>query len=309
MTPLNVLISLHKGYGLGDAVQMSAVLRHVVKARPHWIIDYQAPEGQHQVGRGIVANTFAYGDTYPSPHYDAEVQILLFDTYYRWTDRPNTRVSSALLERFGLDWSAECGRYEVNISREVCHETCRMLDSLGIESVRVIDAFDAGLLCGEEYPSEWLKYHAVAYHYQGDSSKEKKDLTHEQAEAICEHIRSLRRVPLKLGKHIPKGYDAEANCAIISQCEAFIGIDSGPAKCASATDTPALVVWTGHHPAVFHDPAPNTTHLVPVGYHKMEPVCGDPGVIRFFEENYNVRTYSDSDPIPEVKQWLTEVLK
>ena len=59
---LNVLISLHRGYGLGDAVQMSAVLRHVVAARPEWHIDYQAEEGRHQVGRGIVDNTFAYGE-------------------------------------------------------------------------------------------------------------------------------------------------------------------------------------------------------------------------------------------------------
>ncbi len=41
--------------------KVSAVLRHVAKYRPHWVVDYQADEGKHQVGRGIVAATFAYG--------------------------------------------------------------------------------------------------------------------------------------------------------------------------------------------------------------------------------------------------------
>ena len=57
MTPLNVLISLHRGYGLGDAVQMSAVLRHVAKYRPHWRVDFQAESGRYCIGGGIVANT------------------------------------------------------------------------------------------------------------------------------------------------------------------------------------------------------------------------------------------------------------
>lgn len=272
-------MSLHKGYGLGDAVQMSAVLRHVVKARPNWHIDYQAPDGQHQVGRGIVQSTFAYGDTYPSPHYDAEVQILLYDTYLGWTDRPNTRVSSALHERFGLGWNPEYGRYQVNVSDSV-----------------------------KRWVTDTSPRNAVAIHYQGKSAKDKKDLTHEQANIVCDHIRHLGYIPFMLG-NIPMGYNAELNCAIIQQCKAFVGIDSGPSKCASATDTPSLVIWTGHHPAPFHDPAPNTTHLVPIGYHGLDPICYDLEVVNWFEANYNVREYFDLDPVPEIKKWLIEVLQ
>ena len=104
------------------------------------------------------------------------------------------------------------------------------------------------------------------------------------------------------------GANIRMNCAVISQCEAFIGIDSGPAKCASATDTPSLVVWTGHHPAQFHDPAPNTTHLVPLGYHDMEPMCGDRVISNWFNNHYNVWQYHN-DPVREVSNWLKEVLK
>lgn len=278
MTPINILVSLHRGYGLGDAVAMSAVLRHVRAARAHWNITYQAEEGKQVVGRDIVDYVIAYGDAYPVPYYDAEVQILLFETYYGWTDRPNTRVSSALHDRFGLNWNAEYGRYKVNVSDSV-----------------------------KRWAIDTVPSNAVAFHYQGNTAKDKKDLTHKQAEEVCNHIRDLGCAPYMIGD-IPKGYDAEVNCAVIQHCRAFVGIDSGPSKCASATDTPALVVWTGHHPAQFHDPAPNTTHLVPVGYHGLKPVYNDERVVRWFEAHYNVLTYSDGNPVPEINKWLTEVL-
>lgn len=307
MTPLNVLISLHRGYGLGDAVQMSAVLRHVAKYRPHWRVDYQAEEGKHQVGRGIVTNTFAYGKPYPSAHYDAEVEILLFDTWANWGDRPNTRVSSCLHERFGLPWDAECGRYVVNVREESALAARTLLYS--------------GRLLWGQFISDHKSI--VAVHYKGISSPEKKNLTRAQASGVCEAVVDLGYTPVVLDwqcrcdipyrkLRVPEawGADAEMVCAVISQCAAFVGIDSGPSKCASTTDTPALVVWTGHHPAPFHDPAPNTTHLVPRGYHGLEPVCNDRGVMDWFEKNYNVRQYDSApDLVVEVGVWLREVLK
>ncbi len=299
---------------------MSAVLRHVAHYRPTWHIDYQAEEGRHGVGRGIVANTFAYGQSYPSPHYDAEVQILLFDTWANWGDRPNTRVSSCLRDRFGLEWDAECGRYRVEVSPEAMAAT----------RVLVLPDYHIG---NRQVGSIRLKFpvsthrRVVALHYHGDSSPDKKNLTHEQAAEICKHIEKLGCTPLLLDwrdvsplpdRHsirtvgrLPTsrhwGADAEMNCAIISQCAAFVGIDSGPSKCASATDTPSLVIWTGHHPAPFHDPAPNTTHLVPHGYHGLEPVVNDRGVVDWFERHYRVRQY-DRDPVGEVGAWLKGVL-
>lgn len=302
---MKVLVSLHKGYGLGDCVQASAILRHLVKYRPDWTIDYQAEEGRYQVGRGIVANTFAYGEKYPSLRYDAEVQIKLYDTWANWDDRPNTRVSSCLHEQFGMGWDESCGRYQVRVSDR---------------AMEVVRPFINPI-----HGNRRDRGGAVAVHYQGDSSPGRKNLTHRQADVICKEIEKLGKTPLLLdwrGKSPLSseirsvgctpysrawGTDAEINCAVISQCDAFVGIDSGPAKCASATDTPALVVWTGHHPAPFHDPSPNTTHLVPTGYHGLEPVVNNKGVISWFESHYNVRQY-DSDPVREISKWLKETL-
>jgi len=319
--PINVLISLHRGYGLGDAVQCSAVLRHVAKYRPRWHIDYQAEEGKHQVGRGIVDNTFAYGQPYPSPHYDAEVQIVLYDTWSNWGDRPNTRVSSCLHTLFDLPWDRNYGRYRVEVSVEAENRAVlftvphriHTLTRSGIDSVR-----------------KWIAVNGrtVTLHYRGDSSPDKKNLSHAQAAQICKRIEQLKHIPLLLywrnqspltaeldicsTGRLPTsrewGADAEMNCAVISQCKAFVGIDSGPSKCASATDTPALVVWTGHSPIPFHDPSPNTTHLVPAGYNGCYPVVEDQQVKDWFESNYNVRWYK-GDPVKEIVTWLEEVLK
>lgn len=301
---LNALISLHKGYGLGDAVQMSAVLKHVRKYRPEWIIDYQAEEGRHQVGVGIAHKTFAFGTPYPTERYDVDIQMLLFDTWHGYTDRPNTRVSSCLKERFGLDWDEECGRYQVNVSNDARRSAKYVMH-------------------------DWIPngQRAVAVHYMGDSSPAQKNLSDDQAGKICDCIIKLGRTPLLLdwrdvsplaghsgvrttgGTGFSRwwGGCAEMNTAVISQCEAFVGIDSGPAKCASAIDVPSLVVWTGHHPAPFHDPAPNTTHLVPEGVHQLPPICGNRAVMDWFDAHYNFRTYRD-DPIPEVTNWLRKAL-
>lgn len=283
MTPINVLISLHKGYGLGDAVAMSAVLRHVEKHRPNWRVDFQAEEGRHVVGRGIVANTFAYGQQPPDKHYDAEVQILLFDSFAAWTDRPNTRVSSCLHERFGLAWDEECAGYYVEVSDGALKQAKRIISGIRHDGK------------------------IVAVHYRGTTAKHLKDLTHAQAAVVCNVIHSMGRSPLIMAGNYSWG-DAEMNTAVISQCEAFVGIDSGPGKCASATGTPSLIVWTGHHPAVFHDPAPNTEHLVPAGYHSFAPVRDHIAVVEWFEKHYRTREYS-GDPVPGIKTWLEEKLR
>ena len=294
----NILISLYRGYGMGDAVQMSAVLRHVRKYRPDWIIDFQAQEGRYCVGRGIVDNVFAYDTPYPSKHYDGELQMILYDNFVGWGDRPNTNVSKCLKDRFDLDWDPDCGRYKIEVSEQADQNAARITPR-----------------------------RCVALHYRGDSAADYKNLSHAMAAEICDVVHEVAHYPLlidwrndcpiwqrrrvhALGKYPDKGWggDAEMNCAVIRRCDAFIGVDSGPAKCASATATPSLVVWTKHHPAVFHDPAPNTTHLIPVNHADLRPVKDCPAAVDFFRAHYNYLVY-ETDPVPEIRKWLNQVLR
>ncbi len=280
---MNVLVSLHPGYGLGDAVQMSAVLRHLRKYRSAWCIHYRAEEGRHQVGRGIAAATFAQTPT-DAPHYDAEAQICLYGAWRPWSDRPSTHVSAVLHDLFGMGWDAECGRYEVAVSARATQEARMYIRH-----------------CFGRITQPAI----VGIHTQGHTAKADKNLTSLQEERIIDAVRRCGRMPFSFKNH---SGNAEANCAIIRQCDAFVGIDSGPAKCAAATDVPALVVWTGHHPAQYFDPAPNVTHLIPQDHRGLGPVAGDAAVLEWFDDNYSARQY-DRDPVVEVCKWLAEVLK
>ena len=290
---MRVLISLRRGYGLGDGVQMSSVLRHIAKHKPHWLVDYQAEAGRHCVGRGIVDCTFAHGDKYPHDYYDAWVELLLYDNWSNWSDRPNTRVSSCLHSIFNMGWDPECGRYQVRVSAE------------SAEAARTLLAGDtSGRRC-------------VALHYMGDSSQDRKNLSHEQAAAICAAVEDCgfapiildwrKKCPLEKYRRITTpahwGADAEMICAVISQCAGFIGIDSGPAKCASSTETPSLVIWSGHNPIPFHDPAPNTVHLIREGYWDLYPAVTNGSVIEWFERHNEVRWFDD-EFIGGVRNWL-----
>jgi hypothetical protein len=259
-----------------------------------------------------VANIFAYGQRPPTPYYNTEVQICLYDTWANWSDRPNTRISSCLHEQFGLPWLAQYGRYAVRVRPESV-----------MAAQTLLYGWEGGGLSLKAEGRRTRNMRIVALHYEGDSSQERKNLTHSQADEICQAIKRLGCMPLILDwrqrcplpywrLRIPAdwGKDAEMVCATIAQCAAFVGIDSGPSKCASATDTPALVVWVGHHPAPFHDPAPNTTHAVPEGYHGLEPVCNDAEVIQWFEAHHRTRQYvPERGPVEVVKEWLAEMLK
>lgn len=302
MTSVHALVKLYRGYGLGDAVQVTSILRHLRKHRPHWIIDYIADKGRHSTAIGLVRNSIYYDQPLPQAYYDREIDIHLYDHFAGWTDRPNTRVVSCLHERFGMAWDADCGRYEINLEQEAKESA-------------------------EAFLSPFRGFGVVGIQYQGDSSQHLKNLSHEQAGDLCRAIKECQRIPLLLDwrnrSPLPDGCtihttgrfsmsdawgkDAQMNAAFIEQCEAFIGIDSGPGKCAAATNTPSLIIWTWHHPSFFYDPAPNVTHLIPEN-HADIVVNGCKPVVDWFEKNYNWRTYK-GDPVNEANQWLKEVLR
>lgn len=310
-----VRVLIKFSHGLGDVVQAGIILKHLRKYRPDWEITFRCGRGKHTAVTGLCHKVEHDQQEHPDESkFNTVLDILFYENYCRFTDRPNTKVTNCLHEVFGLSWDKDIGSYSVNIGTEAMNRACIYLTSIGCKIASA------------------TRSNAVILHYEGNTSTKKKNLLHWQAKEICERIIASGRVPVLLDwdgrsqlpdqKTIfcPKvgtddiwgGFgsgDAETIAALIEQSEAYIGIDSGPGKIASATTTPTLICWMGHHPIQFHDLATNTVHLVPSDHRKIPPACDDPKIADWFEANYTFRTYdNETDLVTQTGKWLAEVL-
>jgi hypothetical protein len=317
---MTVRVRINFAHGLGDATQFTVVLKHLRKYRPDWIVDVRCGRGKESALRGLCRRVYHDQEPEPEGPYDTSIDIGFYENYNKYADRPNSKVTNCLHEVFGLNWDAPLGRYEVAISTQKINRAARFLRSIGCVGGT-----------GDDRHTAQGVHNAVIIHYEGNTSPSKKNLAAWQAEAFCELAIKCGRVPVILdwdgrsglpdGKRIFKpdcgpddlwgGFgsgDAEGIAALIACSEAYIGVDSGPGKVASSTETPTLICWRGHHPIQFHDPAPNTVHLVPHDHRRLSP-CDGMGVADFFEANYKYLTYEgDHGLVAGVLKWLAEVL-
>jgi FkbM family methyltransferase len=161
--------------------------------------------------------------------------------------------------------------------------------------------------------SQWLEANVgdrpfAILHYQGNTSGDKKDLSHEAARIICHLFRRLemlvvlldwdRRSPLPgeglaicpiadsnvWGDAGPIGTgDAETIAALADRAAVCIGIDSGPLHVFLATCPEKTVgVWTHHHPHQFAEEGP-ALHLVPADWRDRPPFQGPPEWVAWWE--------------------------
>jgi hypothetical protein len=299
-------------HGLGDVVQFSVILKHLRRRRPDWTVDVQCGIGKHSALWGLCHRV--YHDREPvGNHYDNTFDLGWFENYNSYTDRPNSKITNCLSEVFGLMWEPDLGTYQINVNPHALEKATSWLES---NKILKVDG----------------KFRAVLIHYQGNTSPDRKNVNHWQALDIIEHVIRCGRVPVVLDwdgrspfidhkrilspglgpDDIWGGFgsgDAAVIAALTQQCEAFIGIDSGPGKCASSTQTPTLICWKGHHPVQFHDPAPNTTHLIPAKHRDMSPCGGHPQIADFFENHYRYTTYADEGAlVKRACEWLNETL-
>jgi ADP-heptose:LPS heptosyltransferase len=314
-----VRILLRFPHGLGDAVQFGVVLKHLARHRPDWVLDVRCGRGKHSALRGLCRAVFHDQEPEP-PHanYETVADIGWYENYSRFPDRPNSKITNCLAEVFGLGWDADLGRYEVRLSASCRQKVKDYLRSIGCQEVAA------------------EKFNAVVLHYEGNTSTWKKNLKHWQAGLIVDAILRSGRVPVVLdwdgrsplpdGKRVFRPHvgpgdlwgsfgsgDAEVIAALVHASEAYVGIDSGPGKCASSTGTPTLLCWMEHHPIQFHDPHPGTTHLVPRNWRAVPP-CDESSeglrVASWFEANYHYRAYGgDGGLVERACEWLADVLR
>jgi FkbM family methyltransferase len=283
-------------HGLGDAVQATVVLKHLAAAHPDWVIDLWSLRGKHSAFHGLCRRSYHDQEARPPQSAYARVFDLgWYENYNRYGNRPNSKVTNCLAEVFGVPYDLALGRYEIRPTAEAERAADAYLRSIGL----------APALSG--------KYPAALFHYQGNTSGEKKNLRHEDAAVVVAAALEAgltpvildwdRRSPLPDGRRVfcpgvgpddPWGGFGSGDCgvltALIARSTIFVGIDSGPGKCASATDTPTVIAWTGHHPMQFHDPAANTLHLIPTNHRELPPM-ENAAVARYFEDHYRYACY------------------
>jgi FkbM family methyltransferase len=284
-------------HGLGDAVQATVVLKHLAAARPDWTVDVWSKRGKHSAFHGLCRRSYHDQENHPPQSAYARVFDLgWYENYNRYGDRPNSKITNCLAEVFGIPYDPALGRYEVRPTAEALRAAETYLRSLGLE------------------PGPDGRFSVALVHYEGNTSQEKKNLTHEEAAVAVGAALETgltpvildwdRRSPLPDGKRIfcpgvgpddPWGGFGSGDCgvltALIARAAVFIGIDSGPGKCASATETPTVIAWTRLHPMQFHDPAPNTLHLIPT-WHRELPPMENAAVARYFETHYRYACYA-----------------
>ncbi len=284
-----IAVLLKFSHGLGDVVQASVILKHLRKYRKDWKVDIVVGRGKHTALIGLCHRVWHDQESRDGIKFDTEIDLGWWENYNRYRDRPNSKVTNCLHEVFGLEYDESLGRYECATTKDARRRAKVFLRRTG--------AHDIGNGSG--------KYNIVLIHYEGNTSQQKKNLGHWQVKSLCELAIRCGRVPVILDwdrrstlvdqKTIFNPVcgdgdiwgsfgsgDAATIGAMVQLAEAFIGIDSGPGKIASALirdesgeqrpETPVLICWRGHHPIQFHDPAPNTVHLIPEKHATMPPM-------------------------------------
>lgn len=280
-------------HGLGDCVQLTAVLAHLEIHQPDWRVTVAVDAGKAGIFKGQCETLNMVPESIP-PFFGRVFNLAWPEHRDCYTDIPGTKTTKCLREVFGIEPDMALLKYRINVP-DAANETARAW----LSSIAAMDGRG--------------KFKAVAIHYQGSTSPQKKNLSHETIAVVCNRLISAGYTPVILdwnnqsplpdGRtiHCPKETifdgrktgEASMIAALISNCAAFVGVDSGPLHVAGATTTPAIAAWTRHQPVQFFDPCENTVHLVPANWREQFPATM-PGVAAVQERFYALREYNDA---------------
>lgn len=297
---MNVLLRLKNGFGLGDVVSFTSVLRHLARFRPTWQVDVQAPRGAHTALHGLCRASF-WDDSAAADDYVTDLPLTWYDPHVAWPHKPSTKVTYFLGTTFDVPYTPQLGSYEIRTGRDTLQKA-------------------------RKYTKERFGSEPIAFlHYEGGKNDPAKYLTDVEGVAIFDLALRLGFRPVVLDWHSPPSADvlgrdaafwghneaglsdAELLCAVLRQGHVYVGVDSGPAKVAAAAGVPCLICWTGHHPVQHFDPTTMTTHLVPQDVRSLLPEGrhGD-GAQKYFESVYRHVTYADRKAlVARVEEWMT----
>ena len=294
--PTHVLIRFR--HGLGDAVQLTSVLRHLDHYHPDWHIEVASLVGKHSAFHGRCDQvSILDGEPPKTGRVDREYNLDWHECATCYPDSPSTKADRCLREVFELAPIEKLCRYVIEPSEAAIEKAHRYL--------RQVCKVSLGDDC---------RYPVVLIHYEGNTSAERKDLPHGVVQTVCEHIIRAGCVPIILdwdnrsplpdGKRIHNPRvdlelwdgmgtgDAAVLAALTELSTLMVGVDSGPLHVAGATSTPTIAVWTGHHPLHYMALADNMTHLVPENHRELLRGNQDVGEA-YFRDHYRYQTYTD----------------
>ena len=294
--PMIVLITFR--HGLGDAVQLSIVLKHLKKYRPDWIVDVAALVGKHTACQGLCRRVYILErESPPCCEYAQRFNLDWDECHTAYADSPSTKAERCLREVFKVTPDPELCTYTIHRSEEALSLARWYLEQI----------------C-QVTPGPNGRYPVVLIHYEGNTSGDRKNLPTAMIRGLCEDILAEHHVPVILdwdGRspiadgvriHNPDAHaqlwkgtgtgDAESLAALTELSSLMIGVDSGPLHVAGATSTPTIGVWTEHHPLNYFAHADNVTHLVPRAHGRF--LRGDQSTGEaYFNAHYRCLVYDD----------------
>lgn len=265
-------------HGLGDAVQFSAVLKHLRYYYPHHRFDVAVAAGRSQMLSHLARNAFV-DDATPGASYEIDRAIFCDEPGAAgYAEHPSCKTAWTLRHVFAVQPRAELFAYDLHWNDSHRGEVAKFLIQNGLQEKRYI-----------------------VVHYQGVSKTRYKNLGEEFAARICRDAirrglvpvvldysrQSTIRVPGVLFVRSAEQLRPEGSvfCALADWARACFGIDSGPGHCFGARQlsTPTLLTWGKHFPGCYYWPAPHVLHLVPGKYRRHAP---NDAALGYFWENY-----------------------
>lgn len=290
----NVLLEFR--HGLGDAIQLTIVLKHLRQQRPDWNVDVAALWGKHSALTGFCRSAFVLDkDRLDRASYQDVFRLDWHEAHGGFTHVPTTKPARCLREVFGLEPKEELFCYEIQRSGQ---------------ADRAAREYLAGVT--GKPPADNGRYPVFLLHYEGNTSSDRKNLSHALASDLCQEAIRLGLTPVILDwdrrSPLPDNHrifnpgadhplwtgggtgDAEVIAALMEAATLVVGVDSGPLHVAGAVTTQTIAVWTQHHPVHFFDLADNVLHLVPKNYSRH---ARSKEAQAYFEGHYRHHIYAD----------------
>jgi ADP-heptose:LPS heptosyltransferase len=256
--PMSKTVLIKFPHGLGDAVAFTAVLAHLAKFFPDWMIDLACHPTYKPLFMGKVRNVLSLWEE-SHEKYDQTFDLLWQEGQGNTPGLSSTKAVRCLTEVFGIRPESGLLAYSFTPGEDAKNRAAVFLNALP------------------------RKRGIVAIHYEGVQCREGKDLPLADVRDFCARLVEKEYVPLLLDwsprpaladdRTIfaagPSLGGVDVLAALLSMTALNVCIDSGPQKLAMTCQTPLLCVWRKAHPFHYVDrpdlPA-RCVHLLPAGH-------------------------------------------